>query len=218
MSERSTALWRKIGWTGLGLGLAGAFVMLLVSMTGHVAVPQKHLPPVVMMVRLPPPPPPPPTPPPPKTAEPPKLQEPKQMAKIPDKQPPKAAAPLGLTAPAGAGGDQYGLGVGNGDGMTVGGAGNGGGNGYGFYAGIVSSQIRGALQRDDRLRRGRYHLALRLWLSSSGEVTRAVVATTSGDPQTDNTITHLLIGLSLGEAPPAGMPQPVNIRIGAEPG
>ena len=171
----------------------------------------------------PPPPPPPKEPPPeaPKPLETPRVQEPKPLAKAPDKpKPAPAQANSPLTGAAGSGSNPYGLQVGNGDGSVIGGSGGGGGTGsnFGFYAAMLQSQVQSALKRDEKTRTGRFHVSVKVWLGPAGQVTRTQLTSSSGDPAMDSTLTRVIGGLSLGEAPPAGMPQPIHLRIGAEPG
>jgi TonB family protein len=208
-------------WRGVALGaalLAGgvaAFVLL-----GHDDRPKRPAN-TVMRVVLPPPPPPPPVrkeekpPEPQKSTEPPKMTDP-----TPARQPAKAAkapAPPGtpLTAMAGAGTNAYGLGVGNGGGDTIGGGGGGGGSPFGAYAGQIQAQIQEALRRDEKTRSGRYLLTLRLWIGAAGQVQRAQLVSSSGDAATDASIIRVISASSIGQGPPADMPQPVTLRVRA---
>jgi TonB family protein len=227
-TKSRVSVFRRIGWWVLGLGVLGALVTVVITLFQGTSVPQRHTVTTVTQIVLPPPPPPPPKPPEPEKKveeqpkpEPAKIQEPKQQPK-PDLAPPKpkVAAPPGnpLTAAAGAGSNQYGLGVGNGGGDVVGGGGGGGGNAFGYYAGLLSSQVKSAIQRDDKTRYGRWRVGVKVWLGPSGNVTRAQLVSSTGDPAIDGAISRLLAGLSVGEPPPQNMPQPVNLRIGAEPG
>ena len=57
---------------------------------------------------------------------------------------------------------------------------------------------------------------VRIWADSSGRITRASLAGSSGDPAVDNAIrNNALAGLQLPEPPPADMPMPINMRITA---
>jgi TonB family protein len=235
MGERSLIWLRRAGWTVLGLLLAGGFVALIASVFGGHTTPQRRAITTVTRVILPPPPP--PTPPPalkeppppekqtlvqaaPKIAEPKPAQAPPRPAAKPSPSLAKPGAPL--TAAAGAGPDNYGLGVGNGGGDTIGGQGGGGGGGggdsYGWYAGVIQSQVQVALRRDDRTRGGRYRAAISVWLNAEGQVTRTQIVSFSGDNGLESAVAQALSGLSMGQAPPAGMPQPVHLRIAAQAG
>jgi TonB family protein len=228
---------------GRGLGLAVlAFVLLggvgtlVWRLMGAFEVAQRPPVTTVMKVVLPPPPPPPPQPqrPPPPTTqkmiEQPKVVTPQQAKTDQPKQaapksagPAKAAGPPGnpLTADAAPGANPYGLSAGNGDGDTIGGGGGGGGGGgsrFGYYAGLIQSQVQSALQRDEKTRTGRYGVLVRLWLNASGHVTRAQIANSTADAATDQAISRVLDQVSVGEAPPQDMPQPISVRIGASSG
>jgi protein TonB len=198
---------RRAGWALGGVLLVGGLTVLLFNLLLAGPGQDRRQMTTVMKVILPAPPPPLLKPPPPKVAEKP---APKPV------QPPPASP---LTAEAGSGPNAYGLAVGDGSGNVIGGTGRGAtGNALGFYNGLIQSQVQAILKRDEKTRYGRYHLALRLWLNPTGQVTRAMVVSSSGDAGTDAVVARLLTGLSLGEPPPVGMTQPVNIRIGAEPG
>jgi outer membrane biosynthesis protein TonB len=202
--------------------------VLIASLLRDSSVPQHREMTTVMRVVIPPPPPPPPPPP-----EPPKMveQQPKMLEQtpVPTPQQPKpaprapAARPVPqppgnpLTAEAGPGANPYGLAVGNGGGDVIGGGGGGGGGSrFGYYAGLIQSQLQAALRQDEKTRSSRYRLVVELWLSPTGRVLRTQVVTSTGSPAMDGTIAHVIDSVSIGEAPPQDMPQPVHIRIGAE--
>lgn len=224
---RPTALQRvRVAlWAVLGLLVAGGIVMMIVTVLGHGGN-QRHTITTVTRILLPPPPPPPP---PPKPKEPPpekqveKIEEPKPVKEPPKpKEAPKpkaAPAPPGqkLTAEAGAGANPYGLGVGNGGGDTVGGGG-GSSAAYSLYAELIQSQVQAALKRDQKTRYGRFRIGLRIAVSPSGQITNASVISSSGDPAVDSAVMRLLDGLSLGQAPPAGVASNINVRVTAIPG
>lgn len=183
------------------------------------------------VVRITPPPPPPP---PPKTPEP-KPEEPKAPDptenKMIDQEPVAAAeptpaetapadAPMG-TSIAGTGDDGFGLAYSKtGGGNTIGGTGTGSGTGgasagrWGRYAAKVQSRIVDALAGNKRTRDAELAVKVRVWADASGRVSRATISPTTGDAELDRALRdEVLTGLSLGEAPPAGMPMPIVIRI-----
>jgi periplasmic protein TonB len=216
--------WRSIaGRVGFGLlafGAVGALIYALAHQ--HVSAPV-HSVTTITRVLLPPPPPPPPKPPEPKKVEEqPKLATPRPIDKPiekPQVKPVQAPPRSPLTAEAGTGPNPYGLQVGNGSGDVIGGTASGGGSeGWQLYAGTIRSEVQSALRRDDKTRFGRWQVAVRIWLSAAGTVTRADIVNSSGDPGVDSAIRRDLDGLGLGQAPPQGMPQPVHLRIAAEPG
>ena len=54
-----------------------------------------------------------------------------------------------------------------------------------------------------------------VWLNTDGRITRVQIVDGSGSTLLDSAITSVLDAVSVGEAPPQGMPQPVDLRIGA---
>lgn len=219
--EAETGWLTYAGRIGFGPLVFGAVGALIYSLAHQQASAPRHN--VTMITRILLPPPPPPKPPPPEPVkEQPKLETPKIQEKQPEKAPPKpvqAPPHSPLTAEAGTGPNTYGLQVGNGGGDVIGGGGGTGDrNGWQLYAGTIRSQIEGALRRDDKTRYGRWRISVAIWLSASGTVTRADIVGSSGDSAVDGAIKGDLDGLGVGEAPPQGMPQPVHLRIAAEPG
>jgi TonB family protein len=87
--------------------------------------------------------------------------------------------------------------------------------GFGFYALKVQSQLQAALMRNDRTRRGSYRVVANLWLSGAGQIDRVQITQSSGNSDLDAAITDVLRGQGVGEAPPAGMPQPIKTTIAA---
>jgi TonB family protein len=215
--------WIRYGVVAVALVAAGAFLVTLTS-GGPAQKPQQQH--TMHVVLPPPPPPPPPLKKPPEPEKP--LEQPKTTAtplskpleNKPAQKPNPAPAGAPLTAAAGAGSNAYGLAAGNGGGGLIGGGGGGGGGGsrFGAYAGQIQAEIEAALQRDEKTRRGHYVLALRLWLGATGQVQRAQVVSSTGDPALDQEITRVINALSIGAGPPADMPQPVNLRVRARSG
>jgi TonB family protein len=214
-----------VGWLGRiaigavligGLGTAIYVLFVDLSKTEHRAIR------TVTRVTLPPPPPPPPPPhkppEPDKVVEQPKMQEPKTVENKPAKTPPKPQQPPAspLTAEAGAGSNPYGLAVGDGSGDVIGGG--GGSQGYLYYSRLVSADVQAALRQDDKLRYTKFVAELRIWLDATGKVTRVQLAASSGDPVIDAAVTRSLSGLSMHEAPPKDMPQPIRLRTRAAAG
>jgi len=155
----------------------------------------------------PPPPPPPPTPPPPKPPPEQKIVEvtpikpidkPKDEPKAPDKAPgppgPKASGPPSDDGIGGAGG---------GDG-TIGGSGPA--DPFAVYAGEVQSAVKQALGRNTTTAHANiHHLRVKLWINSTGRVTRVAPAISSGDPSVDDALKNqALVGVQISDPPPAG--------------
>jgi len=161
----------------------------------------------------PPPPPPPPvmTPPPPPPEEQ-KIQEPMIKEEQPKEAPPKEEPPLG-TGIKGPGGDNYGLGSGTGNGLIGGG---GDGSKWGWYASQVQARIQQALQQNRKTRTASMNLNVRVWADPNGRISRAQLASSTGDPSLDNALRdEVLTGLQLPEPPPAGMPAPITLHVTA---
>ncbi len=183
--------------------------------------PKKHVMEVVTLKLVEPPPPPPPPPPPvqkppepQKMLEQPKDEKPLDKPKEADKPP----EPLALDAKGGPGSNSFGLGGRPGGDSLIGGNGGGGGSRFGWYASIIQKQIQDALQKDDKLRNGRYRVSLAVWLSASGKPDRVKLISTTGNRDIDDHIQQALAEMpALPQAPPHDMPQPVNLRIDAKP-
>jgi len=162
--------------------------------------------------------PPPPPPPPPKVEEPPpepeveeKIEEPtpepEPLPDVPDEQP---AGDTGLDAEGTAGSDAFGL-VGRKGGRGLLG---GGGNPYAGYARSIKESLLDILSEHDELRRKNYSAVVKIWLNSDGSVSRYELARGSNDAEIDSLL-HKLIGKfrKANEAPPAGMEQPIKLKI-----
>ena len=161
----------------------------------------------VKLIRPPPPPPEPPPPPPPEE----KVEEPLPQ-EPPEEAPPDEASPaeqLGLDAEGVAGGDGFGLAARKG-GRELG----LGGAAFGWYTSLLKDSILDVLSGDERIRRGSYQVTVRVWLTSSGDVERIKLASTSGNHELDTAIERALEKVGrIREAPPLEMPQPVTLRI-----
>lgn len=172
-------------------------------------------------ILLPPPPVVTPPPPPPKLeTPPPKEEEMVEQEPVPDNEPPPEAAPeappaidLGGGNPNGAG---PGLGTGGGNGRPGGTGRIGGGSKFGWYAAKVQTTIAEALRGNASTRSATLSLQVRIWADADGRITRAALVGSSGNPATDSAIKNqVLTGLQLPQAPPAGMPMPITLRITA---
>jgi len=167
----------------------------------------------------PPPPPPPPPPPEQKMIEQPKMaeqdfKEEKPIEKSED-EPIKDISktdlppdPGTLSAPIGPGGV---LPQGSGGG---GGGRSGGGSRWGWYASIVQTQIRAALEANPKTRHAVVQLQIRLWADGFGRVNRVQLMSSTGDAELDAAIRNdVLGGLTLREPPPKDMPMPIITRV-----
>ena len=210
MDQLSRSRPRFVVWPFIVIAAAGLLawcVYVLMHDTGPV---RKYQPPHITQVMLPPPPPPPPPKPQPPKEE--KLQEPKPFeAMKPQAQKPPDSA---LTAPPGPGANNFGLQPGDGSGTLIGGKG-GSGNPFAGYALVVQQAVQQMLQHDEDAHKGRYSAVVALWVAPDGTIQRSQIITSAGKPELDAAIKHALQGQSLPQAPPADMPQPINLRIGA---
>lgn len=160
----------------------------------------------------PPPPPPPPVekPPEPEVQEEVKLEEP--IDDLPEEavDEPPAGADLGVDADGGSGGDGFGLiGRKGGRGLL-----DGAGNPFSYFASQVSRRIEDALLNVDDLRKRNYSVDLEVWVGSDGRVTRARLASSTGNRETDALMNEAILRTqTLAEAPPPGMPQPIRFRV-----
>ncbi|MBB6091238.1 protein TonB [Povalibacter uvarum] len=198
--------------------IAGAVIVLIV--TGFLVVwirglmqdkpesPKRQVAQVIKIVRPPPPPPEPPPPPPPEE----KVEEPLPQ-ETPEEAPPDDAAPaeqLGIDADGVAGADGFGLAARRGGSDLIG----GGGAVFAWYTNRLKDSIQSLLADDERVRRGKYQVSVRVWVSQDGRVEKIRLQSTSGDRDLDGAIEEALQKMSrMDEAPPLEMPQPVTLRI-----
>jgi protein TonB len=169
--------------------------------------PKRQVAQIVKLVRPPPPPPEPPPPPPPEE----KIEEPLQQEK-PDEPPPDQSSPaeqLGIDAEGVAGGDGFGLAARKGGSDLVG----GGRALFAWYTGRLKDAILNQLSDDERIRRGKYQVTVRVWVGTDGKVERVKLQSTSGNSELDAAIESVLQKLERMEQPPLEMPQPVTLRI-----
>jgi len=167
---------------------------------------------VVQQVQLirPPPPPPQEKPPDPPKREEEKIPEPEQPTpETPSDEPPPSDQ-LGLDTEGGAGGDSFGL-VGHKGGRDLLAS---GGDRFAWYAGVLKDDLLSFLSDHPDIRQRAYSVNIRLWLDGKGAVTRVALSSSTGDSNLDRELQKLLGGLDkVAEAPPADMPQPVQIRL-----
>jgi len=163
----------------------------------------------VRLIRPPPPPPetPPPPPPPEEKVE--DLKEPEQTPDAPADQPP-AGALLGLDSEGVAGGDGFGLAARRGGRDLL----ASGGDRFAWYAGMLKQDLLTLLGENRDVRARSYSINVRLWLDGKGAVTRVALVSSTGDHALDQHLSSLLASMErVAEAPPDGLPQPVQIRI-----
>jgi protein TonB len=201
---------QKRPWLAYG---AGVLLLLLVALgiwrlANSQGVTVKKEEPVSQLLAVTPPP---PTPPPPKPQE-----VVKQTVPVPTTQPqqvqPKAPAPANNAvtenADAQTGTDAFNIGAGNGEGM------NGGGGAGLFNPALFNAYIAGvvksAVQKNDTLKNKSFRIAVDIWLSPQGKITRANLRSSTGSDTYDSALTALLMGLPPLEQPP---PQQILARL-----
>lgn len=217
--SRSRPALRIARGVGTALVLGTLAYLVYLAATGTKAVPRRVTPdvPVVHLEHVIPPPPPPP-PPKQKFVEQPKDKTPQDQPKTPEEPAPPAPPALATTAagPPDAfglqgrpdGGDYIGGPGGNGNGA-------GGGSMYGWYAQMLQERVKALLRKDRRLSGERYRVDVQVWLSRDGAVERTAYLGTSGSASLDQTIAEDLKA-RLPE-PPAGLPQPIVMRLTSGP-
>ena len=162
---------------------------------------------MLLPVQAPPPPPPPPKP-----------QEVVKETTLAPQQtltPKSAVKDNALTENAEAqdGTDAFGIGSGTGEGMR--GSGIAGTFERGAYASYLAGIIREAVRHSD-LHNKAFRVAISLWLSPAGKISRAELRSTTGSSGDDQALQALLIALpQLGQLPPQSVldTQPVNMTI-----
>jgi len=192
------------------IALVGGLGWLVVSGMGDSAKPTKKLVQQVQIIRPPPPPPAPPPPPPePEEVDVPEPEEPEPEVAEADQPPP--GDQLGLDAEGVAGADGFGL-LGRKGGRDLLGA--SGGDQYSWYGQVLKSDLIDKLAEIRDIRRDRYSVVVRLWLAPDGRIQRFTIVNSTGDAELDRDLVAALESLGrVSEMPPAGLPQPVRLRI-----
>lgn len=196
--------------------LAASALLLMKFLSGPAAKPSGVQ--QVALIKQPPPPPPPK--PPEKPPEPPqvkeevKIDQPKPDEPQPDE--PKAAddkpasdKPLGVDAEGGAGSDGFGLAGNKGgrDYLTT------GGGGAAYYSGLLQRQFYDALSRNRKVLKEEFKVVVKVWLGDDGQVQKADIVSSSGNPQVDDLIQLTLLDMTpLKDVPPSSM-RPIQLRL-----
>jgi TonB family protein len=209
------------------LSIVGVLLLgggLYAFLGGAPSKPKKKISVVNVMPVLPPPPPPkqPTPPPPPPDTAPPPPDAPKFVEEAAPESPPEQEAAPDDPAPMGSniqgdGSDGFGL-SGRGGGGMIGGRGKGGAGSsrFGWYAGRVQNAVATAMRNNKVTRSARLDMKARIWLDSTGRVTKATLEGSSGDPKVDRALEmEILSGLQFSDPPPEGMPMPIVMRINA---
>jgi protein TonB len=219
--QRKSRLRYGAALAAIAVLFAGAIYLFV---GGNDVAPPRQVREITIVNITPPPPPPPPPPPQPeqKMLEQPKMAQPEIKEDKPVEQPKDEPAkdakndeppgPLALDAKAVGPGDLFNL-AGKPGGNPYGGGG-GGGSRFGWYASLVQTQIRNALDANSRTRKAVLQVQIRLWADGMGRITRVQLVSSTGDAELDSIIRdQVLAGLTLREPPPKDMPMPINTRV-----
>jgi protein TonB len=192
--------------SGLGVG-AIAFVRGILHGGPE---PTKKVVQEIHVIRPPPPPPDLPPPPPPPPEEKVNVPDPQNKPDPTQSDEPPPSTQLGLDAEGTAGGDDFGL-VGNKGGRELTST---GGSAFAWYAGLLKNEILDKLGTQKRARTGEFSVDVRVWVRDDGTIDHVRVVQSSGDRERDRDIEAALSRISrLSQAPPAGMPEPISLRI-----
>ena len=181
---------RYLKW-GLGALLLAGLAWLVWEWANDMSGVRREAPKVPAIIPLPPPPPPPP---------------------VDD-----LADPMQMDGDAQSGSDAFNIGAGKGGGMAGSGGGRAGNASYSQYLAYAFQRL---LRDNPELRNLAFRLQAEIWLSSSGDITRAELTRSSGDPETDQKVLAALRAAGrLEERPPASLTLPVRIALqGKRPG
>jgi len=195
---------------GVVLLAVGGLIWLVRDFLGDAPPAPKKVVQEVRIIRPPPPPPDTPPPPPPPPEEEVDLPEPEPNPEPTPSDEPPPGEQLGLDADGSAGGDGFGLVARKGGRDLL----ASGGSAFTWYAGLLQKEILGQLQEDERVRKGNYSVRVRVWVRPDGTIERFGLVRSSGDRERDKAIEQALTRIGrVPQAPPADMPQPINLRI-----
>jgi len=166
---------------------------------------------IVQIIRPPPPPPetPPPPPPPEKTPDPlPKDQPDPEPEQQPDQAPEQ---PLGVDAEGTAGGDAFGLAARAGGSDLIGGTGTAP---YAWYTNRMRDTIKDKLTAAPCTKAAKGSLSTQIVIGPDGSVKKIKLTTSTGNSKLDQCVEKVLDSITtMGDAPPANMPEQVNMRM-----
>ena len=92
----------------------------------------------------------------------------------------------------------------------------GGSSIWGWYAGQVQNRVADALRSHPLTKRAGFSNTVKIWSDNTGRITRVKLNGSTGDSKVDAAIENEIFkGLLLTEAPPDGMPMPINLRLTA---
>jgi protein TonB len=123
---------------------------------------------------------------------------------------------LGVDAAASAGGDAFGLVAKRGGRDLLEASADAGSSTAKFkaYGLRLVGDLREHLSGEAALRASNYSVRVGIWVADDGRIERFELLASTGDPSLDAVLRSRLAGLRrLPERPPAGMPQPIRVRI-----
>ncbi len=199
---------RFAGGIGAVLLIAG-FVWFVHTMMGMKKSKPERLVQTIQVIRPPPPPPEQPPPPPPEKAE---EQLPKdQPEPTPDQPDQSPDQPLGVDAEGSAGGDAFGLAARRGGSDLIGG---GGSAPYAWYTNRMRDQLKERLAAAPCTKSAKGSVSTRIVVGADGRVKQIRLTTTTGNSRVDECVDRVLASItSIGDPPPPGMPEQVNLKV-----
>ncbi|WP_210302442.1 TonB family protein [Rhodoblastus sphagnicola] len=88
---------------------------------------------------------------------------------------------------------------------------------FGHFLGVVQAGLLDMLCRTEQTRPGQYKVALRFTVGSSGEVLSSSLMNSTGNRERDAQIVAVVERLTVSEAPPSQLPQPITMVIAPRP-
>lgn len=204
---------RQLGLAVVVAALIGGAVLLVQGLGGEAQRPARQVTKITIIPDTPPPPPPPPK----EQPKPEPKEAPKQVKldapKPQDVPKPQADEPIKMEGEAGDGPSPFAAGPVTQE-YTGGEIGAGNGMQFAFYTNLLQRRIQNALQQAAALKGADFRVVVRVWLDADGRLTRSELADSTGDGALDAALRTAMAEVpAVGEAPPAGMPQPVRIRV-----
>jgi periplasmic protein TonB len=201
----------RLAGAGFGILLLLGFMWFAHAMLGAKTGKTTRTVQMVQIIRPPPPPPPdqPPPPPPEKSPEPLPKDEPDPT---PEQQPDQAPdQPLGVDADGSAGGDAFGLAARRGGSDLIGGTGTAP---FAWYTNRMRDAIKDRLSAAPCTKSAKGSLSTRVMLAADGHIKQIKLMSGTGNARVDECVDKVLASIStLGDAPPPGMPEQVNLRV-----
>lgn len=206
----------KKGWLKSSLILLGVIVLVFLlgygfkSLFKNNAQPKRQITTIKLLPDTPPPPPPPPP------KEQPK-EQPKEVQKAPEPKPVDTPPAETLKMEGAAGDGPSPFQSGNVTNDYKGTIGSDASLKFNYYASVIKSEIQKTIQKNSALTDGNYKVVVSVWVKANGDIDRLQVIKSDASPEIEQMIRVALEGLmSIKQAPPEGMPQPVKLSITAK--